>query len=228
MVAHDVRTIVFSSSCAVYGAPLTPAFAEDHPKNPLSPYGHSKYMIEVVLQDIARAHDIRYAALRYYNAAGGVPESGLGEHHKPETHIIPLLLDAAYNGTPFYVYGNDYPTPDGTCIRDYVHVRDIADAHYKALAYLQAGNVSTAFNIGSGLGCSVAELIVAVERITGLPVQVVLRARREGDPARLLADPSYTHQQLGWQAQHSGLEYIIKSLVVARHAFDEQVKFKAY
>lgn len=213
MLKYNVKKFIFSSSCAVYGIPQKLPLTEDHPKNPISPYGTSKLMVEMALQDAHDAHGLQYVALRYFNAAGALPGSWLGEYHEPETHIIPLLLRAAQENTPFYVYGADYPTPDGTCIRDYLHVMDIAQAHAKALEYLHKGNVSRCFNLGTGTGYSVAQLIDVVQRVTSKSVNVITHNRRPGDPARLVADPALATQCLGWGPEYSGMEYIIESVV---------------
>lgn len=212
MLAHGVKKFIFSSSCAVYGIPQATTLNELHPKNPISPYGSSKLMVEMALQDAHIAHDLQYVALRYFNAAGLLPGSGLGEYHEPETHIIPLLLRAAQEDKPFYVYGNDYPTPDGTCIRDYLHVIDIAHAHAKALDYLMAGNESRCFNLGTGSGYSVAQLIGVVERVTAKKIKIIIQARRAGDPERLVADPRMAIEKLGWKAQFSEMGYLIENL----------------
>lgn len=211
MLEHEVKKIIFSSSCAVYGIPQSLPLTESHPKNPISPYGNSKLIIESILHDASNAHGLRYVALRYFNAAGLLPDSGLKEHHEPETHIIPLLLKAAHEGTPFYVFGNDYPTQDGTCIRDYLHVIDIAQAHSKALDYLAADNESQGFNLGTGNGYSVAQLIALVEKVTSRTIQIVWQQRRAGDPAQLVADPSLAMHCLGWKAEYSDMEYIVRS-----------------
>jgi UDP-glucose-4-epimerase GalE len=213
MVQHNVKKIIFSSSCAVFGMPQTDTLDESHSKLPISPYGNSKLMIEMALQDAHRAYDLQYVALRYFNAAGLLPGSGLGEYHEPETHIIPLLLRAALHDKPFYVYGNDYPTPDGTCIRDYLHVIDIAQAHAKALDYLDTGNQSDYFNLGTGTGYSVAQLIEIMEQVTGKKIKVIVQSRRKGDPAQLIANPALARERLGWKAEYNSMNDIIRSLI---------------
>ncbi len=210
MLEHGVKTIIFSSSCAVYGTPQKLPLTEDHPKNPISPYGTTKLMIEMILQDYATAYDLHYVALRYFNAAGALPEHGLGEYHDPESHVIPLLLRAARNKTIFNIFGTDHATPDGTCIRDYLHVLDIADAHVKALAYLQAGNPSECFNLGTGTGASVKELIGAVEKVCGTSLTINYASKRAGDPAILVADPRKARDVLGWQPHYSDLTKILR------------------
>ncbi len=212
MVKHNVLAMIFSSSCAVYGNPLFVPLTEEHPRVPVSPYGTTKYMVELMLKECEAAYGLQYVALRYFNAAGALPYEGLGEQHVPETHGIPLLLQAAVTGKPFYLFGTDYETKDGTCVRDYVHVRDIADAHYKALLHLiQYKNPSDVFNLGSGVGHSVKELIAAVEYVTKKELLVIPTARRKGDPAALVADPAKAMTILQWKPVHSDLALMIKS-----------------
>jgi UDP-glucose-4-epimerase GalE len=205
-----VETIVFSSTCAVYGLPETLPIGETTAKAPLNPYGETKLAIERALHWYAAAYGLRYAALRYFNAAGADPDGEIGEDHEPETHLIPLILRAALGrGDPISIYGTDYPTRDGTAIRDYIHVSDLADAHLRALRDLAAGGDSVALNLGTGLGHSVREVIAAVERIGGRPVQQREAARRPGDPPELVADPALALSRLGWQPRHSDLDTII-------------------
>jgi UDP-glucose 4-epimerase len=211
MLLYGVKTLIFSSSCAVYGAPEKLPIAETHPKNPMSPYGKTKLMFELILEDYAQAYGLRFVNLRYFNVAGAWPERNLGEHHEPETHIVPLLLRAARDASLFLLFGTDHHTPDGTCIRDYVHVRDIAFAHAKAIAYLNAGNSSQSFNIGSGNGTSIRKLINVVEHVAGSPVGINQRARRAGDPAILVADISKAREMLGWEPHYSHLETMVSS-----------------
>ncbi len=212
MVKHNVLTMIFSSSCAVYGSPLFVPLTEEHSRLPISPYGTTKYMIELMLKECEAAYGLQYVTLRYFNAAGALAHEGLGEQHVPETHGIPLLLHAAITGKPFYVFGTDYETKDGTCIRDYVHVRDIADAHYKAFLHLvQHKNPSDSFNLGSGVGHSVKELIAVVEQVTKKELVVIPTARRKGDPAVLVADPAKAMTILQWKPLHSDLTMMIKS-----------------
>lgn len=201
---------VFSSTAAVYGAPLEVPIGEDHPKRPESPYGESKLAVERALEAYGRAYGLRWAALRYFNAAGAHPEAGLGERHEPETHLIPLVVEAARGKRPAVsLFGTRWPTPDGTCVRDYVHVRDLADAHIRALEHLTAGGVSGAFNLGTGRGHSVREVIASVERVTGRPVPVVEAAPRAGDPAVLVASVERAKTVLGWQANRAELDAIV-------------------
>ncbi len=207
---HGIDTLIFSSTCATYGIPDQVPIAEDHPQRPINPYGASKWMIERILQDFDAAHGLRSIALRYFNAAGADPDGDIGEAHDPETHLIPLVLDAAAGKRPaITVYGDDYDTPDGTCIRDYIHVTDLANAHVVALKALQAGPATTAYNLGNGQGFSVREVIAAAEAVTGRPVPVHIGARRSGDPARLVGDARRIRQALGWTPRHQALEAML-------------------
>jgi UDP-arabinose 4-epimerase len=207
-----VGDIVFSSSCAVYGVPETVPIRATTATAPLNPYGDTKLAVEHALHWYAGAHGMRYAALRYFNAAGADPGGEIGENHEPETHLIPLVLRAALGrGKPIEIYGTDYPTRDGTAIRDYIHVADLADAHVRALAYLAAGGDSRALNLGTGSGSSVREVIAAVERIGGRKVPQREVARRPGDPPELVADPALARDRLGWLPRHSDLDTIIRT-----------------
>jgi UDP-arabinose 4-epimerase len=211
MVAAGVATIVFSSSCAVYGTPSRVPVLEDLPLAPISPYGWSKRFVEQVLVDYSAAHGLAYASLRYFNAAGAAPEAGIGEDHSPEHHLIPLVLDVAAGFRPSIgVFGEDYATPDGTCIRDYIHVLDLADAHVRALDHLRAGRGSLMLNLGNGIGYSVREVIDAVEHVTGRRVTRVSQARRPGDPPVLVADSSRARDLLGWAPTRSAIEVQIE------------------
>ena len=204
-----VDKIVFSSSCATYGIPERLPIAEDCPQNPINPYGRTKLICEMMLRDHAAAHAVRFAALRYFNAAGADPGGELGEHHIPETHLIPLALRAAAGHGPLQVFGTDYPTPDGTCIRDYIHVADLARAHVLALQRLLGGGDSLAINLGTGIGVSVREIIHAIEAMTGRTLPVIMGPRRAGDPPMLVADPAKSLRQLGFVTQHSDLATLL-------------------
>jgi UDP-arabinose 4-epimerase len=207
-----IDRIVFSSSCATYGVPKTVPISEDTPQNPINPYGATKLMIERVLADYGDAYGLKSIALRYFNAAGADEDGEVGEAHDPETHLIPLVLDAACGKRPnITIMGDDYATPDGTCVRDYVHVTDIAEAHVNALKKLGDDGLVRACNLGTGNGFSVAEVIAAAERVTGCKIPVVHGARRAGDPAALLADARLSAQVLGWTATRSSLDHILET-----------------
>lgn len=211
MLSHDIRNIIFSSSCAIYGTPLSIPMTEDHPQHPISPYGKTKAMVESMLIDFDHAYEMKFVNLRYFNVAGAEPSYNLGEQHKPETHIIPLLLDAMHYHKPFQLFGNDYDTPDGSCIRDFVHVTDIAHAHLLALRHLDMERPSESFNLGTGQGISIKQLVKTAEQLFDIPIKLVIEKRRAGDPARLIADPSKAELMLGWQARQSNLEHILRS-----------------
>jgi UDP-glucose 4-epimerase len=206
-----VRRLVFSSTAAVYGAPEKVPIPETAALRPVSPYGESKLMVEKTLEWLDRCSGMRFITLRYFNACGADVEAGLGEEHEPETHLIPLVVRAVLTGQPVTVFGDDYPTPDGTCIRDYIHVNDLAGAHVAALDHLLAGGVSGAFNAGTGQGHSVMEVIRAVERVAGRRVPYEVGARRAGDPPELVADSSNLQKTLGWQPRIRGLEEMVAS-----------------
>jgi UDP-glucose 4-epimerase len=202
--------IVFSSTCATYGIPAQVPISETCPQVPINPYGRSKLHIEHMLQDYAHAYGLRYAALRYFNAAGAAPDGSLGEHHDPETHLIPLVLQVALGQrSEIAIFGDDYDTPDGTCIRDYVHVLDLADAHLRALARLQAGGGNIACNLGTGHGYSVREVIETARRVTGHPIPARVEPRRAGDPPELVSGGSLARERLGWQPARGELEQIL-------------------
>lgn len=212
MLAAGVRHIVFSSTCATYGTPERVPITEDTPQNPVNPYGESKLMVERALHWYAQAHGITYAALRYFNAAGADPAGEIGEDHSPETHLIPLILDAAIGRRPqIDIYGTDYATPDGTAVRDYIHVQDLAEAHVAAIGHLMRGGTSLRLNLGTGAGHSVREVIDTAERVTGRPVPRREVARRPGDPPSLVADPSRAREVLGWTARMSDLDSILRT-----------------
>ena len=207
---HGVGALVFSSTCAVYGAPQKDLMPESHPLVPINPYGASKLMIERMIEDFAAAHGLRFARLRYFNAAGADPEGEIGEAHEPETHAIPLALLTALGRRPhFDVFGDDYPTPDGSAVRDYIHVGDLAAAHVLALRRLLDGGASMTLNLGTGQGHSVLALVAVVERVTGKTLSVRRTARRPGDPSRLVADASAAMSELGWRPAMPGLEAIV-------------------
>lgn len=208
-----VARIVFSSTCATYGTPESLPITEDTPQRPVNPYGASKLMIERILADYRSAYDLRSVSLRYFNAAGADPDGELGEDHDPETHLIPLVLDAAAGSRPcITIFGDDYPTADGTCIRDYIHVSDLAYAHVLALQALEKEiPPGPAYNLGTGRGHSVAEVIDAARKVTGCAIPIVKGARRAGDPAVLLADPSRAKRELAFAPRFVGIEDMISS-----------------
>jgi UDP-glucose 4-epimerase len=211
MVKHDVRRFIFSSTAAVYGEPQYVPIDEAHPKQPINPYGKTKWMVEQILQDYDSAYGLKSIALRYFNAAGADPEGELGERHEPETHLIPLVLQAASGRRPHIsVFGRDYDTPDSTCIRDYIHVTDLAEAHWLALQKLLAGANSTAYNLGNGNGFSVQEVIDAARTVTGREIKIIDSPRREGDPARLVANSQAARNALNWQPARHDLDTIIQ------------------
>ena len=211
MVDAGVGQIVFSSTCAIYGEPETMPIVETLPKNPINPYGLAKYFVEQTLGWYSKAYDFRYAALRYFNAAGADPQQETGEVHDPETHLIPLVLEAALGRRKsISVFGSDYDTPDGTCVRDYIHILDLCSAHTLALKHLESGGESIALNLGNGSGHSVREIIEAARKVTGRDINVIDTPRREGDPPFLVADSSRAINELGWKPQYGDIEVIIK------------------
>lgn len=212
MVKHNCLNFIFSSTCATYGNPEYVPIDEKHPQNPINPYGTSKMMLEKVIKDYKHAHGLNYVFLRYFNASGASDDGLIGEDHDPETHLIPLILDAALGDREFItIFGTDYDTPDGTCIRDYIHVNDLADAHERALIHLMEGKESFACNLGTGNGYSVQEVINAAEKVTGLKIPVKLGERRAGDPPQLVADNKLAKDVLGWQAKYMNIEDVIAS-----------------
>jgi UDP-arabinose 4-epimerase len=212
MRASDIDKLVFSSSCATYGAVECSPITEETRQHPISPYGRSKLMVEQVLTDMSRACQFRSVALRYFNAAGADLDGETGERHDPETHLIPRALMATAGLIPaLEVFGDDYPTADGTCIRDYIHVTDLAEGHVLALNYLDEGGESTQLNLGTGRGTSIRELLGAISRVTGLEVPVIIRARREGDPPAIWADPSRAKAILGFNPSNSDTDTIVRS-----------------
>ena len=210
MVQAEVKHIVFSSTAAVYGNPHTTPILEDFPIQAVNPYGESKVMVETLLGWFDPIHHLTSVCLRYFNASGCDPDSLLGEEHEPETHLIPLLLRAVQTGNPVTVFGDDYPTPDGTCIRDYIHVNDLAQAHILAVEYLIGGGTSEKFNVGTGTGHSVMETIRAVETVTGQKVPYVVGTRREGDPPSLVASSQKLRERLGWSPRYADLRTIVE------------------
>jgi UDP-glucose-4-epimerase GalE len=211
MIRAGVKHLVFSSTAAVYGMPVLVPIPEDSPYAPVNPYGESKVMVEKLLRWFDEIHGLRGICLRYFNASGADVESGLGEEHDPETHLIPLLFRAIQTGEAATIFGNDYPTPDGTCIRDYIHVNDLAQAHLLALESLLAGGSSGAFNVGTGSGYSVREVVDTVGEVVGKKVPYVFGPRREGDPAELVADSTKLRRDLHWTPRESALHDIVAS-----------------
>jgi UDP-glucose-4-epimerase GalE len=209
MAAERVRTFVFSSTCATYGDPVETPMGETHPQRPVNAYGETKLAIERALPHYERAYGLRWVALRYFNAAGADPGGLLGEDHSPEIHIIPRAIAAALGRDSLQVFGDDYGTPDGTCLRDYIHVTDLADAHLRALDHLEAGGESSAFNVGTGVPSSVLEVIRVVERVSGRPVAYTVGPRREGDPPALFAANTRIRERLGWAPRLAGLDAIV-------------------
>jgi len=208
----SVQNFIFSSTCATYGNPVQDAMDESHPQWPINPYGWTKFMVERMLADYSHAYGLRYICLRYFNAAGAHPDGIIGEHHDPETHLIPLVL-----GVPLglrdriKVFGNDYDTPDGTCVRDYIHILDLSNAHLLALEYLRGGGEQTAFNLGNGSGYSVLEVIQTAEEVTGKKIPFEIAPRRAGDPARLVGDATCAKGTLGWRQEYGDLATILKT-----------------
>ncbi len=211
MREHGCDKIIFSSTCATYGIPDTIPITENMPQNPINPYGASKLMIERIFQDYAAAYGLKYVVLRYFNAAGADSEGEIGEWHEPETHLIPLVLDAAAGiRSSVKVFGDDYPTQDGTCVRDYIHVSDLANAHSLAYEHLLSGGSSEFFNLGNEQGNSVLAVIGATRSVTGMEIPVERTRRRAGDPAVLIGSSKKIHEQLGWKPQFSDIDSIIR------------------
>jgi len=209
MLQANVKKLVFSSTAAAYGTPQRVPITENEPYAPINPYGESKVMVEKILDWLDKYQEFRSIRLRYFNACGAEPEAGLGERHDPETHLIPLILRAVQTGKPVTIFGDDYPTEDGTCIRDYIHVSDLAEAHIFALEHLLKGGGSEVFNVGTGSGQSVKQVLSAVERVTGKKVPFEMGPRREGDPASLVADSTKLQTQLGWKPKRADLDRIV-------------------
>ncbi len=212
MCSHKIKKMVFSSTCATFGTPEQVPIEEDAPQRPINPYGASKLMIERMLADFHAAHGLGFVSLRYFNAAGADPDGEIGESHDPETHLIPLVLQAALGQqASIKIFGDDYPTVDGTCVRDYVHVTDLAEAHVRALTYLADNGPGVAFNLGTGRGYSVREVIETAKAVTGRVIPEVIAPRRSGDPPELVASPGRVRHILGWEPRHSTLEEIIST-----------------
>lgn len=210
MMKYGIKYIVFSSTCATYGIPGRVPITEDMPQSPINPYGASKLMVERILKDYHAAYGLNYCCLRYFNAAGADPEGEIGESHTPETHLIPLVLAvAAGDREAVKVFGTDYPTKDGSCIRDYIHVTDLADAHLRAMDYLKRGGESTCMNLGNGIGNSVLEVIRAAEDVTGRRVPVIMDERRAGDPPALTGSAELAKQLLGWEPVYGDIKTIL-------------------
>lgn len=212
MLEFGVRFFIFSSTCSTYGLPQTIPIPEDHPQNPINPYGFTKLIIEKTLRDYDGAYGVKHINLRYFNAAGADPEGEIGERHHPETHLIPLTIFAALGlKEEVKIFGTDYPTPDGTCVRDYIHVTDLSDAHVRALAYLLESGKSDSFNLGNGNGYSVREVIETVKRISRKDFRVVEAERRAGDPPVLIGSSQKAMKTLGWKPRYDALETIIET-----------------
>ncbi|MFM7886590.1 MAG: UDP-glucose 4-epimerase GalE [Pseudanabaena sp.] len=211
MVAANIKAFVFSSTCATYGIPQQIPMTEDHPQAPINPYGASKLMVERILQDFDVAYGLKSVIFRYFNAAGADPDGAIGEDHNPETHLIPLVLQTALGKCEaITVYGTDYPTEDGTCIRDYIHVNDLAEAHVLGLQYLLQGNQSEIFNLGNGNGFSVKEVIDTAQDITGKSINVIFGDRRAGDPPALVGSSAKARKLLNWQPQYADIKLILQ------------------
>lgn len=222
-VKNGIHSLIFSSTAAVYGIPSQVPIPEDHPKNPTNPYGQTKLKVEENLEQLRTENpDTNFAVLRYFNAAGAAPTGRFGENHKPETHIIPLAIRAALSGSEFSLFGTDYDTPDGTCIRDYIHVLDLVDAHILALQKLNQTLGGFYYNVGTGKGYSNREVVSAIEKVSGKKIDVVEKGRRAGDPDRLVADPSRINRELSFNPHNSDLETIVKNAWVwHKNQFDQ-------
>lgn len=212
MRESQIGKIIFSSTCATYGIPCEVPITEDHPQNPINPYGSSKLMVEKILKDYDTAYGIKHINLRYFNAAGADPENEIGEVHDPETHLIPLAIDAANRiSNDVNIFGTDYPTKDGTCIRDYIHVTDLADAHVKALDYLMTTNRSDSFNLGCGSGISVKDVIKAIRQVSNSDFMIIEAKRRDGDPPILISSSGKASELLKWRPKYSSIEIIVET-----------------
>jgi len=223
MVEHGIKSFIFSSTAATFGEPEYIPIDEKHPQKPINPYGHSKLMVEQILADFDHAYDLKSVSLRYFNAAGADADGELGERHIPETHLVPLVLQAASGRRDnIAIFGTDYDTPDGTCVRDYIHINDLCSAHLLGLEHLVAGGESKAYNMGNGQGYSIKEVIDVAKKVTGTDFEVKLGERRDGDPAKLVADASLLQKELGWSPQYADLETII------RHAWEWEQKYQEW
>jgi UDP-glucose 4-epimerase len=212
MIKYGVKKFIFSSTCAIYGIPIQIPIPEDHPQNPVNPYGKTKFMVEEILKDYDKAYGLKYVSFRYFNASGADPECEIGEWHDPETHLIPLSIYNALGITEnITVFGTDYPTPDGTCIRDYIHVNDIAKAHILGFKYLMNESKSDFFNLGNGNGFSVKEILDIVSRISGKKLNIVYGKRREGDPPILVGSSKKAYEILGWKPEFDKISDIIET-----------------
>ncbi len=212
MLRHNINKFIFSSTCAVYGDPQELPLTESHRRSPVNPYGNTKAMVETMLEDLAAIEQISFISLRYFNAAGADTEGEIGESHEPETHLIPLVLEVASGKRPHIeIFGNDYDTPDGTCVRDYIHVTDLADAHIKSLEYILDNKGSEFFNLGTEYGYSVNEIIENAKHITNKEIDVKIKARRPGDPPALIADSSKIKKILNWKSKYSNINQILSS-----------------
>lgn len=210
-VQHEIKYFVFSSSASTFGNPQYIPMDERHPQEPINPYGMTKLIGEKLLADYDRAYGLKYCEFRYFCAAGASEDAVIGEAHNPETHLIPVMIKAAKEGRPFKVFGNDYDTRDGSCVRDFIHILDIADAHLKGLEYIMENNVSEDFNLGSGTGYTVFEMIQALQNVTGVSVPYEVAGRREGDPPALVASSEKAQKLLGWEAKNSSIEQMLKN-----------------
>ena len=220
MLEHGIKSFIFTSTAATFGEPEYIPIDEAHPQKPINPYGHSKLMVEQILADFDHAYGLKSVSLRYFNAAGADAEGELGERHIPETHLVPLVLQAASGRRDnIAIFGTDYDTPDGTCVRDYIHINDLCSAHLLGLEHLVAGGDSKAYNMGNGQGYSIKEVIDVAKKVTGNDFEVKLAERRDGDPAKLVADSSLLQKELGWAPQYTDLETII------RHAWEWEQKY---
>jgi len=223
MLEHGIKSFIFSSTAATFGEPEYIPIDEAHPQKPINPYGHSKLMVEQILADFDHAYGLKSVSLRYFNAAGADAEGELGERHIPETHLVPLVLQAASGRRDnIAIFGTDYDTPDGTCVRDYIHINDLCSAHLLGLEHLVAGGESKAYNMGNGQGYSIKEVIDVAKKITGNDFEVKLAERRDGDPAKLVADSTLLQKELGWSPQYTDLETII------RHAWEWEQKYQEW